>query len=121
MKAYLALEARKKRISALNNAMGILHWDQETMMPDGAAPAQASVLAELSVMTHELETASELADLIDEAETQTGELDHWQRANLREIRHEFIHANAMPADLVEKIVLAQSESTMVWREARLGA
>jgi carboxypeptidase Taq len=118
MNAYLALEARKKRISALNNAMGILHWDQETMMPGGAAAARASVLAELSVMTHELETAQELSDLIDEAESHAGELDQWQRANLREIRHEFIHANAMPAELVEKIVLAQSASTMVWREAR---
>ncbi len=37
MQAYQELEARKKRVSALNNAMGILHWDQQTMMPDGAA------------------------------------------------------------------------------------
>ncbi len=41
MNAYSELEARKKRISALTNAMGILHWDQQTMMPDGAAPAAA--------------------------------------------------------------------------------
>ncbi len=41
MRAYRELEARKKRVSALNNAMGILHWDQQTMMPDGAAPARA--------------------------------------------------------------------------------
>jgi carboxypeptidase Taq len=71
MKAYENLEARKKRISALNNAMGILHWDQETMMPDGAAPARASVLAELSVMIHELETADELPDLLATAESGT--------------------------------------------------
>ena len=65
MTAYQELEARKKRVSALNNAMGILHWDQQTMMPDGAAPARASVLAELSVMQHEMETGSALSDLID--------------------------------------------------------
>ena len=118
MKAYENLEARKKRISALNNAMGILHWDQQTMMPDGAAPARASVLAELSVMVHELETADELPDLLATAESAVGQLDLWQRANLREMRHEFVHANAMPADLVEKIVLTSSESAMTWREAR---
>ena len=50
MTAYQQLEARKKRVSALNNAMGILQWDQQTMMPEGAAPARAAVLAELSVM-----------------------------------------------------------------------
>lgn len=118
MPAYQQLEARKKRVSALNNAMGILQWDEQTMMPDGAAPARASMLAELSVLIHEMETSSELSDLIDQAESSAGELNNWQRANLREIRHEFVHANAMPADLVEKMVLAQSESHMTWREAR---
>lgn len=116
--AYRELEARKRRVSALNNAMGILHWDQQTMMPSGAAPERAAVLAELSVMLHELETGSELSDLIDAAEAEAGQLDPWQRANLREIRHQFIHANAMPATLIEKIVLAQSESEMTWRVAR---
>lgn len=118
MKAYTELEARKKRVAAINNAMGILQWDQQTMMPDGAAPARAGVLAELSVMTHELETSPELSDLIDQAETEAGQLDEWQRANLREIRHQFIHANAMPADLVEKIVMAESDAHMTWRVAR---
>ncbi len=118
MNAYNTLEARKKRVSALNNAMGILHWDQQTMMPDGAAPARASVLAELSVMTHEMETGTELSDLIDSAEADAGQLDQWQRANLREIRHQFIHANAMPADLVEKMVMAESDAHMTWRVAR---
>lgn len=118
MQAYLQLEARQKKIAALDNAMGILHWDQETMMPSGAASARASVLAELSVMVHELETADGLEDLILQAEAESGSLDEWQRANLREIRHGFLHANAVPADLVEKLVLASSESTMTWREAR---
>ena len=118
MQAYHQLEARKKRASALHNAMGILHWDQQTMMPAGAAPARAAVLAELSVMLHEMETGSALSDLIDQAESESGQLDVWQRANLREIRHQFVHANAMPADLVEKLVLAQSDSEMAWRVAR---
>ena len=118
MTAYQQLEARKKRVSALNNAMGILHWDQQTMMPDGAAPARASVLAELSVMIHEMETGESLSELIDCAESESAALDEWQLANLREIRHEFIHANAIPADLVEKIVMAESEAHMIWREAR---
>ncbi len=118
MQAYHQLEARKKRVGALNNAMGILQWDQQTMMPDGAAPGRATVLAELSVMVHEMETGSALSDLIEQAESEAGQLDDWQRANLREIRHEFLHANAMPADLVEKLVMAQSDSAMTWRQAR---
>jgi carboxypeptidase Taq len=118
MQAYLQLEARQKKIAALDNAMGILHWDQETMMRPGSAPSRAAVLAELSVMVHELETADGLEDLILQAEADAAALNPWQRANLREIRHGFVHANAVPADLVEKLVLASSESAMTWREAR---
>ncbi len=118
MQAYLRLEARKKRVSALNNAMGILQWDQQTMMPDGAAPSRASMMAELSVLVHEMETGSELSDLIDQAESEGAELGLWQHANLREIRHQFVHANAMPPALVKKLVLAQSSSEMTWRQAR---
>ncbi len=118
MTAYQSLEAIRKRISALSNAMGILHWDMETMMPDGVAPARAEVLAEMSLMVHEMETGAQLPDLLAEAEESADQLSPWQRANLREIKQIYLHATATPADLVEKIVMARSESTMAWREAR---
>ena len=118
MTAYKSLEALRKRASVLGNAIGILHWDQETMMPDGVAPARAKDLAELSLMIHEIETDERLPDLLAEAEAQQDQLDPWQRANLREMRHQFLHANATPADLVEKIVIARSDSANTWKDAR---
>jgi len=118
MNAYRQLESTHKRIAAINNALGILQWDQETMMPHGAAPARASVLAELSLMIHELETGPELADLLAQAEEASSELDPWQRANLREIRQRYLHANAVPGELVERMVHARSECVMTWRRAR---
>lgn len=118
MSAYQALEARFKRAAAISNAMGILFWDQETMMPEGAAPARAEVLAELSLMVHEIETDPAMPDLIAQAEEQGDALNAWQRANLREIRRLYLHANAMPADLVEKTVHARSQCAMLWRECR---
>ena len=118
MTAYESLEAMCKRTSALANAIGILHWDQETMMPEGVAPARAKDLAELSLMVHEIETDDRLPDLLAEAESQQDQLTPWQRANLREIRNRYLHANATPADLVEKIVIARSESATTWKDAR---
>ena len=41
-----------------------------------------------------METGKELSELIEAAESDADQLDEWQRANLREMRHEFIHANA---------------------------
>ena len=118
MTAYKSLEAMHKRVSALGNAIGILHWDQETMMPEGVAPARAQDLAELSLMVHEIETDERLADLLAQAESQQEQLDPWQRANLREMRNRYLHANATPAELVEQIVLARSDSATTWKEAR---
>jgi len=118
MTAYQSLEAMRKRVAALSNAIGILHWDQETMMPEGVAPARAKDLAELSVMVHEIETDQRLPDLLDEAEADRDQLNPWQRANLREMRNLYLHANATPTELVEKIVIARSESATTWKEAR---
>lgn len=118
MKAYQELEARNKRTTALGNAMGILHWDQATIMRDGSAPARAEVLAELSVMAHELETDPRVGDLLDQAEQDASGLSDWQKANLREMRHDYRHATAVPADLIERMVHARSETGMIWRQAR---
>ncbi len=118
MSAYDRLEQHCKRIAHLEGALGILYWDKETMMPPGAAPARAEVEAELSLMQHELQTSTELADLLAEAQAGADELDDWQRANLREIRHRYLHANAVPGDLVQALVRARSESLMCWRDAR---
>ena len=42
MQAYEALEARFARISAIEGALGILHWDTRTMMPEGSAHERKS-------------------------------------------------------------------------------
>jgi carboxypeptidase Taq len=118
MNAYTQLEARNKRSAALGNAMGILGWDQSTIMRDGSAPARAEMMAELSLFAHEMAVDPKLGDLISEAESDLSALDDWQKANLREMRHSYRHSTAVPADLIEKMVIARSESAMVWRKAR---
>lgn len=118
MTAYQRLEARFKRISAVENALGILQWDEETMMPVGAAQPRAEVLAELDVMVHEMTTDTSLADFIAQAESEVNQLDSWQAANLREMKRLYLHANAMPSSLVEKLTLARSDTVTTWREAR---
>ena len=56
MSAYRRLEDRFKRITLLEEATGVLHWDMSTMMPPGGAVARGEQLATLSVLAHELMT-----------------------------------------------------------------
>ncbi len=116
--AYRDLEDRFRRMANLGGAIGVLHWDRSTMMPDGGADARADQLATLSVLSHEMMCAPELADLLDAAEVKPDGLDAWQSANLREMRRRWVHANAVPSELVEAMSRAASTCERVWRKAR---
>ncbi len=47
--AYALLETRFRRLNALREAAGMLHWDMSTMMPHGGAEARTEQLAALEV------------------------------------------------------------------------
>ncbi|HET8727735.1 MAG TPA: carboxypeptidase M32, partial [Alphaproteobacteria bacterium] len=117
MSAYQELTRRFSRITSLDNALGILQWDQETTMPEGAADVRAEAMATLSVLRHEMLVDARLGDWLDEAGGRD-DLDEWQRANLREMRRLWVHATALPADLVEANSKAVSKCEMAWRSAR---
>lgn len=117
MTAYQELERRHARIAAIGDALGILGWDTQTIMPEGANDGRAEQTATLSVIAHELATDPRMADLLAEAEAD-GSLDPWQRGNLREMRRHHIQSTAIPADLVEATSKAVSVCEMTWRAAR---
>jgi carboxypeptidase Taq len=116
--AYDALERRFARLAAVEDALGILHWDAQTMMPPGAEAGRSDQLATLEAIAHDTLTAPEVGELLDAAAEEEPHLDPWRRANLREMRRRHVHAAAVPADLVEASGRAAFRSEMVWREAR---
>ncbi|CAA7620036.1 carboxypeptidase M32 [Magnetospirillum sp. UT-4] len=113
------LEGIFRKASILGDALSVLHWDMSTMMPDGGAESRGEQLALLKSMAHGLIAAPEIPDLLAEAEAAVS--DPWQRANLREMRRDWVHAAAVPADLVEALARAESACEMVWRQARPAA
>jgi carboxypeptidase Taq len=118
MNVYRSLEERFARVSSIEDAIGILQWDAETMMPAGAADSRSDQLATLKGIAHERVTAPDMGDLLDQADQDRDGLDDWQRANLREMRRTYLHAAAVPADLVEASSRAVSRAELAWREAR---
>src|ERR1700761_8493244 len=98
--AYQQPERRFARLGALHEAMSVLSWDHSAIMPTGGAEARQEQLSTLEVVCHELLTDPSLGDTFPEAEAQN-DLDLWQRANLVEMRRDWLHATAVPAALVE--------------------
>src|SRR5687767_6138142 len=101
MHAYCSLEKRFACVDALQNAVGILQWDFETIMPNGAVRSRAEQLAVLKGLSHDLVTAPGVGELLDQARLDIEGLSKWQIANLREMRRAYLHASAVPNDLVQ--------------------
>ena len=115
-KAYQQLEARFRRMNVLSDVSGMLHWDMAAIMPNGGAEARSEQLATLSVLNNELINAPDMGDLLAAAEDE--DLDRWQKANLAEMKREWVHGTAVPADLVEKMSRAETGCEVAWRTAR---
>jgi carboxypeptidase Taq len=116
--AYQTLHDRFARMSAISGAAAILSWDRATMMPAGGAKTRAQQLATLCVLQHEIITQPDMEELLNSAREATGCLDDWQSANVREMQCQWVHACAMPRDLVEALSQAASKTEMIWRQAR---
>ncbi len=115
MTAYDRATARFARIAALNEAAAVLNWDASTMMPAGGATARGEQLATLAGLSHDLLTASALADDLAEAAPSN---DEWDAANLELMRDEVRRATALPRELVEASTIAANTCEMIWREAK---
>jgi len=120
MTAYTDLAAHFGRASALSNAIGILQWDNDVMMPKGAVGTRSESLALLRVLRHGLVTDPRIGDWLPAAESDNA-LGAWERANLREVRRMWTVETALPPDLVEASSKAVSVCEMAWRQARADA
>lgn len=118
MSAYPELEKRFAQMQALKGAGAMLNWDASTMMPEAASDIRGEQLAALAEVLHERITDPRLGDLLGEAEGEVANLNAWQQANLREMRHLWRHENAIDTSLVSAFTRACNDIEMRWRAAR---
>ena len=117
MTSYAEMEALNARAGTLAEALSILYWDQQSMMPAGGGPSRADQTALLETMVHDITAGAALGEAIEAAEGDNN-LDRWQRANVTETKRQFIRATAIPSDLVAAKSKAESHALAVWQEAR---
>ncbi|MBT8412204.1 MAG: carboxypeptidase M32 [Octadecabacter sp.] len=114
MSAYDDLMAFQRETVALAQVAGRLGWDQETMMPRGAASQRSEEMAAMEGVLHARRTDPRVAGWLSEAET-SGEVEV---AQLREIRRSYDRASKVPAKLAAEIARVTSEAQGKWAEAR---
>lgn len=118
MNNYKTLEKVFRKLNDIEQAQSVLHWDMSVTMPSGGAESRSNQLATLKSIGHAILTDKGVGDLFEGAKTEVKRLNSWQKANLREMEREWIHATAVPHRLVNDLSKAGSKCEMIWREAR---
>jgi carboxypeptidase Taq len=108
-------------INDLESLRSLAHWDQQTVMPEGASEARSNQLATLQGLIHERWTASQLAKLLDELEPVVKHEPYTDadRGLLHEARRTYDRSSKLPRQLVEEIERTQIISHMAWERARV--
>jgi len=114
MAAYDDLMAFQRETEALAQVAGRLGWDQETVMPRGAAAQRAEEMGAMEGVLHARRTDPRLGDWLAAAEPA----DEVQAAQLRLIRRSYTRAQKVPGRLAQEIARVTSAAQGIWAEAR---
>jgi carboxypeptidase Taq len=114
MTAFTDLMAFQRDTEALAQIAGRLGWDQETMMPRGAATQRGDEMAAIEAVLHARRTDPRTADWLDQAKPADAA---GQRA-VELIERSYRRNACIPARLATEIARATSIAQGVWTEAR---
>lgn len=112
--AYAELMDYTRQTVALGQIAGRLGWDQETMMPSGAAAQRADEMAAIEGILHARKTDARVAEWL----AQVDPVDSTAVAQLRHIRRAHDRAVRIPARLAQEIARVTSAAQGIWAGAR---
>jgi len=114
MAAYDELMAHERETQALAQVAGRLSWDQETVMPRGAAEQRSEESGAMEAVLHARRTDPRVGDWLAAAEAP----DDVGEAQLRQIRRAHDRARKVPAQLATALARLTSRSQGIWAAAR---
>lgn len=124
---YEAVCERVREISRLEGAMGLLDWDEQTMMPAGSASARGAQKAALAACVHDKQTEPALGAALDAAEAALAAagdggdgapLNAYERAVLRDSRRSYDLTRRTSRELAGRMAALQAEAHAAWVAAR---
>lgn len=117
--AVTRLREHLATINDINGAMGLLGWDQRTMMPTGGAEVRSERLATLGRLSHEMFVSDQTARLIEDAEAALPGLDAEsdEAALVRYTRRNYDRSAVISSELTTEALRASSQGYTTWIEA----
>ncbi|MDX1775140.1 MAG: carboxypeptidase M32 [Desulfobulbales bacterium] len=105
-------------LTHLNSILALLQWDQEVMMPAGAAQGRAAQFAALSTIVHQKICAPALGEALQNLKGSFDNLSADDRALVRILQREYDKNTKLPEQFVADFAKLTSEALPVWIEAR---
>ena len=116
---YQKLIVKLEERSRLEGVMGIMHWDQEVIMPSGATEARSKQMAALAGVVHEKSIDPEFGDLINKINNfKIKGFTDVEQCNLNEAKRIFDLETKIPKVLVQEIAELSSRGHHIWAKAR---
>ena len=112
-----SFRGRIREIRHLDAAIGLLSWDEETYLPDGARRERGAQLATLESIRHRLLCADALGDLAERLAVDAA-ADPLLTSEIERLRRLRRIARALPDDLVRAFAEARSRTLAAWEGAR---
>ena len=114
------LKERLATVTDLNQAASLMHHDQETVMPPGAASARAAQLGTVSRVAHELFVADEVGLWLEELQGTEGSenFQDQDRDLIKVANRDYQLKSNLPAEYVDRSTETHILSNEAWRKAR---
>ncbi len=117
-KNYQNLVEKLEEVSRLNGVLSTIAWDQEVMMPSGAAQARAKQISALAGVIHGCMTDPALGECLEELKAQNDRFNAIEQCNIKEARRNFDLMTKIPRQLVQALAELGSRGHTVWVQAR---
>jgi carboxypeptidase Taq len=107
-------------VADLNNAAALLGWDQQTYLPEAAAPERGSQLGTLYRLAHERFTSDETGRLLQDLTAATADLDpdSDEASLVRVTARQYAKNTRVPSDLVAELAEVSANAHPAWEHAR---
>lgn len=117
MTNYEKYKAHVRKITDINLAAGVLHWDQEVNMPTRGANFRAQQLATLSEISHNFSVDADYGKLLEKLDTDSN-LSEDERRNVELSLKAFRKSEKYTAEFVKNHSISVSEAFQAWDNAK---
>ncbi len=117
---YDRFKSRMTKITDINHAAAVLHWDKETYMPEKGALHRSQQLATLSAIAHNEFTDPNMGKLLGRLSTMKS-LNAKQKKNVAVTFKDYKRATKLSEAFVRRKSMAISNAYHAWMKARKAA